>query len=215
MGVQGSPKGLASVQRALTIDFAYPRSDGYTPVVESRYFWISRSQSTSSAFLLQEPMAASFNRLPPGRAGAQSTSNAFLLHVSTSFWRRACTACGAGRGDGEGARGRRPRREAESPSGGRARRAMSIWDPPWWCRGVYWWDCDQAPSSLPTFPPALPRGRAGGRGGGEEARSSSLQGITPWRHRSHGLKHQSRPPSWERVKPKEIKAMARQDEDRG
>ena len=36
-------------------------------------------------------MAASFNRLPPGRAGAQSTSNAFLLHVSTYFLRREST----------------------------------------------------------------------------------------------------------------------------
>ena len=50
----------------------------YSPVVESRYSWIPRSQSTSSAFLLQESMVVShLERIILGRADAHGSSWGF------------------------------------------------------------------------------------------------------------------------------------------
>ncbi|CAK0844887.1 unnamed protein product [Prorocentrum cordatum] len=70
--------------------FAPLTGENCTPIVESGSSRTPRSQSTSSAFLLQDSARSCCVLLFSGRAWTQSSLPAFLLHVFTYFFRPTC-----------------------------------------------------------------------------------------------------------------------------
>ncbi|CAK0883678.1 unnamed protein product [Prorocentrum cordatum] len=82
--------GEGGLSRAMLRNPRGPPED-YTSVVERRFLGSPRSQSTSSAFLLQESTCLCCGSVFSGRASAKSTFSAFLLCGFSCLFRPTCT----------------------------------------------------------------------------------------------------------------------------